>query len=111
MLLWLTSEKIAVWERRIGCFNARCQGCNQEGWQLTLHMWRSRGTQMSPPTPWSPIWGQTFQVRCSLCGVAAVVGPPELWVPQQAPGFVYEQHHPATPANPAYMALAVASMR
>lgn len=111
MLFFLTSDKWALWERRIGYFTARCQSCHQEAFQILFHMWRTKGTQISPPTPWSPMHGQAYQVRCNGCGVPAMVGHPQTWVPHQAPGFVQEHHHQPVPAAPLYTTLAIPAMR
>lgn len=111
MLFFLTSEKWALFERRIGCFQARCQTCQGEHWQLLFHMWRTRGSQISPPTPWSPIHGQTYQVRCGGCFTPAMVGHPQEWVPFQAPNFVHEHHHPPTVADARYTTIAIPMMR
>lgn len=113
-MLWylMASEKWQVWEQRIGTWSARCQSCQQEYWQLTFRMWRTKGTPANPPTPWGPtLAGEAFQVRCSGCWTAAMVGHPQTWVPHQAPGFIHEQHHPPMMANPTYIPMAVPAFR
>jgi len=107
-MLWylLLSEELRVWEQRIGYWVARCQTCKRDCWQLTFRLWRTKGNGLSPPTPWTfPAFGEGYQVRCSSCGVGAMVGHPSTWVGQQAPGFVQE-NHPPTPATPQYLRLA-----
>jgi hypothetical protein len=75
-MLWymLMSEELRVWEQRIGAWVAQCQGCHREGWQLTFRIWRTKGTGLSPPTPYGMPYGECYQVRCSLCGAARPVG-------------------------------------
>jgi hypothetical protein len=107
-MLWylLLAEEMRVWEQRVGYWGARCQTCHRDCWQLTFRIWRTKGTGMSPPTPFSyPTYGEAYQVRCSSCGVGAAVGHPQGWVPQLGGAFQYE-NHPATPALAQYLHLA-----
>jgi hypothetical protein len=113
MLLYLmAAAKWQIWEQRIGAWSARCQGCQQEAWQLTFRLWRTKGTPANPPTPWGPeMAGEAFQVRCSTCGVGAMVGHPYGWVREQAPGFVHENHYTPAVANPHYVQMAIPAFR
>jgi hypothetical protein len=112
-MLWymLLSEELRVWEQRMGYWGARCQTCHRDCWQLTYRIWRTKGNGMSPATPWSfPPYGEAYQVRCQSCGIAAMVGHPQQWIPQLAGQFVYENHHP-TVATPQYLNIAFPHMR
>ena len=62
-MLWymLMSEELRIWEQRIGAWVARCQGCRREAWQLTFRIWRTKGTGMSPPTPYGLPYGECHQ--------------------------------------------------
>ena len=111
-MLWymLLSEELRVWEQRIGAWLATCQSCRRESWQLTFRVWRTKGTGMSPPTPYGFPYGECHQVRCSGCGVATNVGHPTQWVPSIGPGYTYENHPPIY-GTPQYVTLAFGAMR
>ena len=112
-MLWLLllSEELRIWEQRVGYWGARCQTCHRDCWQLTFRLWRTKGNGMSPPTPWSlPVYGEAYQVRCSGCGIAALVGYPQSWVPQLGGSFVQENHPPTLASGP-YIQQAVPVMR
>jgi hypothetical protein len=113
MVLWymLLSEEMRVWEQRLGYWGARCQTCHRDCWQLTYRIWRTQGNGLSPATPWNyPHYGEAYQVRCASCGIGAMVGHPNTWIPQLGSAFVHEQHHP-TPATPHYLNIAFPVMR
>ncbi|MBX3190854.1 MAG: hypothetical protein KF819_27905 [Labilithrix sp.] len=111
-MLWfmLLHEELRAWEQRIGAWQARCQGCHRDAWQLTFRIWRTKGTAMSPATPYGMAYGECHQVRCSGCGVATNVGHPTQWVPQIGPAYTYENHPPVY-ATPQYLQLAFPAFR
>jgi hypothetical protein len=111
-MLWLLllSEELRIWEQRVGYWGARCQTCQRDCWQLTFRIWRTKGNGMSPPTPWSfPVYGEAFQVRCSQCGISALVGHPQSWAPQL--GTFVQENHPPTLATGTYLQQAFPVMR
>jgi hypothetical protein len=113
-MLWylMLHEELRCWEQRVGAWVARCQTCHQDVWQLTFRVYRTKGTGMNPPTPFSyPIYGECYQVRCSGCGVAAMVGHPNQWAPAIGPSYVVEQQYPPMAANARYMQQAFAFFR
>lgn len=104
-MLWymLLHEELRCWEQRIGYWGARCQTCGRDCWQLTFRIWRTKGSGMNPATPYGfPVYGETYQVRCQSCGVGAMVGHPQQWVPALGASFVYE-NHAATIADARYL--------
>ena len=111
-MLWymLMSEELRVWEQRIGAWLATCQGCRREAWQLTFRVWRTKGTPMSPPTPYGFAYGECHQVRCSGCGAATNVGHPSQWVPTIGPAYTHENHPPVY-GTPQYVTIAFPAMR
>jgi hypothetical protein len=113
-MLWfmLLHEELRCWEQRLGAWVARCQTCNQDVWQLTIHIWRTKGTGLQPATPFSfPIYGEAYQVRCSGCGAARMVGHPNTWAPSIGGGYVVEQHYPPMAANARYLQVAFPFIR
>ena len=106
-MLWLMlmQDELRAWEQRVGCWQARCQMCQRDAWQLVFRIWRTKGNGLSSPTPWGIPYGEGFQVRCSGCGAATNVGHPSTWVPQIGPAYQYENHPPVI-ATPQYLAMA-----
>jgi hypothetical protein len=107
-MLWymLLHEELRVWEQRVGSWVARCQTCHRDVWQLTYRIWRTKGSGLNPASPWSmPVYGEAYQVRCSGCGAAGMVGHPNQWVPPLGQAFVWEQY-PPTQAMANYLQIA-----
>lgn len=112
-MLWflLLNEELRAWEQRVGAWRARCQTCQQDAWQLTFRIWRTKGSGLQPATPWGYAYGEAYQVRCSGCGVAAMVGHPNQWVPPLGNAFVWENQYPPTQANARYMQMVFPFLR
>jgi len=103
-MLWflLLNEELRAWEQRVGAWVARCQTCQQNCWQLTFRIWRTKGSGLNPASPFGFAYGEAYQVRCSACGVAAMVGNPSQWVPPLGTAWQNESYPPMM-ANPRYM--------
>jgi hypothetical protein len=100
----LASESFTTWEHRVGSYPFVCGVCRQQAWQLVFRIYQTKGTQVSPGTPYGMAYNERFQTRCSTCATATLVGHPTTWV-QSVQGWVQEWG-PVGPGTPQYVALA-----
>jgi hypothetical protein len=100
----LASEQRATWEHRVGSHVFACVACHQPVWQLVFRIYQTKGTPVSPGTPYGLVVDERFQTRCSACGTATAVAHPSTWAPS-VQGWVQEWG-PVAPGTPQYVALA-----
>lgn len=108
LYLLLTSESLSTWEHRVGSYPFNCGACRQQAWQLVFRIYQTKGTQVSPGTPYGVVHTERFQTRCSACGTATLVAHPTTWV-HTVQNWVQEWG-PVGPGTPQYVALAFPAM-